>query len=67
VEGVSPNWDIACDFSKELQVEKTGNYIIIGIDNDSYIDEEFKLICSYGNSDSGIFSDDLIIEVGSLL
>lgn len=67
VADVSPHWTIICDFSSKLQVKEFDNCLSIGIDDDSYIDEEFKLICSDGNSKSKILSDALIIKIESLL
>lgn len=67
ISDIEPHWTIVCDFSSELQVEELGNCLSIGIDDDSYIDEEFKIICSDGNSESGILSDALIIKIESLL
>lgn len=64
---IVPHWTIICDFSNKLQVKEFGNCLSIGIDDDLYIDEEFKLICSDGNSESGILSDALIIKIDSLL
>jgi hypothetical protein len=48
-------------------VEEFDNCLSIGIDDDSYIDEEFKLICSDGNNESTITPDTLIIKIESLL
>lgn len=67
VTDVVPHWTIICDFSNRLQVKEFDNCLSIGIDDDSYIDEEFKLTCSDGNNESAILSDALIIKVDSLL
>ena len=67
ITGIVPHWTIICDFSSKLQVKEFDNCLSIGIDDDSYIDEEFKLICSDGNNESEILSDALIIKVDSLL
>ena len=67
VADVVPHWTIICDFSSKLQVKEFGNCLSIGIDDDLYIDEEFKLICSDGNNESEILSDALIIKIDSLL
>ena len=67
VMNIVPHWTIVCDFSNALQVKEIDNYLSIGIDDDSYIDEEFKLICSDGNNESDILSDTLIIKIESLL
>lgn len=62
-----PHWTIICDFSDKLQIKEFDNCLSIGIDDDSYIDEEFKLICSNGNDENNILSSTLIIKVESLL
>lgn len=67
IDSIVPHWTIACDFSSKLQIEEFDNCLSIGIDDDSYIDEEFKLTCSDSNNESGIFSDALIIKIDSLL
>ncbi len=67
ITNIVPHWTIICDFSSKLQVKEFDNCLSIGIDDDSYIDEEFKLICSDGNNESGILPDTLIIKIESLL
>jgi hypothetical protein len=67
VAAIAPHWTIVCDFSEKLQVEEFDNCLSIGIDDDSYIDEEFKLICSDGNKESDMLSCTLIIKIESLL
>ena len=67
VKDIVPHWTIVCDFYSELQVKEFDNCLSIGIDNDLYIDEEFKIICSYEDNESGVLSDTLIIKVESLL
>lgn len=67
VTDVVPHWTIVCDFSDKLQVKEFDNCLSIGIDDDSYIDEEFKLICSSGDDESNILSSTLIIKIESLL
>lgn len=62
-----PYWTIICDFSDKLQVKEIDNYLSIGIDDDSYIDEEFKLICSDSNNESNIAPSTLIVKIESLL
>lgn len=57
-------WSIVCDFKDELEVKELGNKIMIGIDNDNYIDEDFKLCLS---DDTGTNTDSLIIHIDSLL
>lgn len=67
ITGAVPHWTVICDFSDKLQVKEFDNCLSIGIDDDSYIDEEFKLICSSENDEDGIVSSTLIIKVESLL
>ena len=67
IKGIIPHWTISCDFFDKLQVKEIDNYLSIGIDDDTYIDEEFKLICSDKNSNSNISSSTLIIKIESLL
>ena len=62
-----PHWTVICEFSDKLQVKEIDNSLSIGIDDDDYIDEEFKLVCSDGNSESNISPSTLIIKIESLL
>lgn len=66
VADIIPHWTIICDFSDKLQTKEFDNCLSIGIDDDSYIDEEFKLICSDSNNND-IIPSTLIIKVESLL
>lgn len=61
---VVSKWEIVCDFKDVLDTNVDGNKITIGIDNDAYIDEEFKLILTdeHGNHPSSI-----LVRVESLL
>ena len=67
ITDIVPHWTIICDFKNALQVEELGNCLSIGIDDDSYIDEDFKIVLSDGNDESDILSDDLLIKIESLL
>ena len=67
ISDIVPHWTVVCDFSDKLLVEEFDNCLSIGIDDDSYIDEEFKIICSSNNDESNIISSTLIIKVESLL
>ena len=67
ITDIAPHWTIVCDFSDKLQVKEFDNCLSIGIDDDSHIDEEFKIICSSGNNEDGITPSDLIIKIESLL
>ena len=64
VAKIVPKWDIICDFKNILEIKESDNQIYIGIDNDDYVDEEFKLILSDNN---GNYSSTLIIKIESLL
>lgn len=59
-----PSWNIICDFSDALLVKEVGNQLIIGINNDNYVDEEFKIVLS---DIEGNYSSSLIVKVESLL
>lgn len=67
VTDIVPDWTIICDFRDKLQIEEFDNCLSIGIDDDSYIDEEFKLRCSFKNDDINISPSTLIIKIESLL
>lgn len=67
ITDIAPHWNIICDFADKLQLKEFDNCLSIGIDDDSCIDEEFKLICSDNNDESGIISSSLIIKIESLL
>lgn len=64
---VTPHWTIICDFSDKLIVKEINNNLSIGIDDDAYIDEEFKIVCSDGNKESNITPSTLIVKIESLL
>ena len=64
IHGVETFWRVLCDFSKALDVEEIDRGLMIGIDNDDYIDEEFKIILSDAE---GNFESNLIVKVESLL
>ena len=67
VQGVIPHWTVVCPFSNKLIVKELDNEVSIGIDDDAYIDEEFKLILSDENKDSNITPTSLLIRIESLL
>ena len=67
VQGVTPHWTVICPFSNKLIVKEVDNGLSIGIDDDTYIDEEFKLILSDENKDSNITPSSLLIKIESLL
>ncbi len=67
VTDIVPHWTVVCDFSDKLIVEEIDNGLSIGIDDDDYIDEEFKIICSDNNKESSITPSTLIVKIESLL
>lgn len=64
VTDIIPKWEVVCDFKDYLEIDISGNQIVIGIDNDDYVDEELKLILS---DIKGNYSSTLIIKIESLL
>lgn len=60
---IIPNWEIKCEFENYLEVEQSGNEIWIGIDNDDYVDEEFKLILTDGD---GLEPATLLVKIESI-
>ena len=67
VQGVTPHWTITCDFSDKLIVKEFDNGLSIGMDDDSYIDEEFKLTLSDEDENYNIAPSSLHIKIESLL
>ena len=67
VMDISPHWTVECGFFDKLIWEEFDNCLSVGIDDDDFIDEEFKIICSDGNKESSILSTSLIVKVESLL
>ena len=67
VYNIAPHWTIVCDFLDKLQVKEFDNGLSIGIDDDTYIDEEFKLVLSDKNKESNITPSTLLIKIESLL
>ena len=57
-------WNIVCDFASAFKRIENGNSLILSIDNDDYIDEEFKIVCS---DVTDTYSAELIITIESLL
>ncbi len=66
VLGIVPRWTIECDFADKLILKETGNNLSIEIDDDDYIDEEFKIILSDDN-ESDILPYTLFVKIESLL
>ena len=63
VSDILPKWKIICDFIDALEIKQSGNQIEIGINNDDYVDEEFRLIFSDMEDN---YSSSLIISIDSL-
>lgn len=66
VTEAEPDWYFRCNFTDQLIIKEnqSENSISIGIDNDDFIDEEFKLILT--DSDHQL-SAELLIQIESLL
>lgn len=64
IKSIVPLWRIICSFQEFLDIEYNDDSIIIGIDDDRFIDEDFKLILS---DDRGQYASSLIITIRSLL
>ena len=67
VQDITPHWTVVCPFSDKLIVKEFDNGLNIGIDDDAYIDEEFKLILSDENKDNNVISSSILIRIESLL
>lgn len=61
---IEPIWRIQCEFSDALLVQEIDHGIMIGIDDDDHIDEEFRLTLT---DKDGNYSSDIMIRVESLL
>lgn len=61
---VVPVWNVVCPFMDALDIDYVDSDIVIGIDDDRYIDEDFKLILS---DDRGQCTSSIIVGVRSLL
>lgn len=64
VAGMSLKWDVICDFKDVLYIDEHDNQISIGIDDDEFVDEEFRLVLSDAN---GNYASSLIVRIESLL
>lgn len=64
VNNVLPKWKIICDFDDKLVKRETDNTISISINDDSYIDEDFKLVLT---DSEGNYESSIIVTIGSLL
>lgn len=64
IKGIEPYWTISCEFKDALILDGKDDWIKIGIDDDQYIDEDFKLTLT--DKDNNYVSD-LLISIESLL
>ena len=64
IAGIVPHWKIICNFAESLIVDEGEGTVSIGIDDDRYVDEDFKLVLS---DEDGNYSSSLLITIGSLL
>lgn len=64
VESVVPMWRFICPFQDALDIEYGDDSITIGIDDDRFIDEDFKLVLS---DDRGQYASSILLTVRSLL
>lgn len=67
VTDIVPHWTVICSFSDKLLVKEFDNGVSIGIDDDTYIDEEFKLILSDENKNGNVSPTSLLVRIESLL
>ena len=67
VADIVPHWTINCDFSDKIIAKELDNGLSIGIDDDDYIDEEFKLTLSDENKNNNTTPSSIIIRIESLL
>lgn len=61
---ILPKWEIVCDFVNKLNTKMIGNSIKISVDDDSLVDDDFKLILT---DENGNYMSSLIITIKSLL
>lgn len=57
------DWEIVCDFESLLEVRRSGNEIEIGVDDDTLVDEEFKLILKMQGIEN---TTSLIVKIESI-
>lgn len=63
-QGITPMWNIISDFNDKLDITESNNDIFISIDDDSCVDEDFKLVLS---DDRGRYVSSIVLTVESLL
>lgn len=64
MQGVIPRWRFICPFQEFLDIEYGDDSITISIDDDRFIDEDFKLVLT---DDKGRYGSTLLLSVRSLL
>ncbi len=64
IEGLVPKWTIICDFAQALETTESGNEIKISVQDNAYVDEEFRLVFSDGD---GLHSSSIVVAIESLL
>lgn len=64
IQNAKCKWEVICDFIDFLNIKESGNRIIISIDDDDFIDEEFKLVLSDVEGENQSY---VIVSVESLL
>ena len=67
ISDIEPHWTVVCDFSDKLIVKEFDGGVSVGIDDDTYVDEEFKLILSDENKDNNTTPSSLLVKIESLL
>lgn len=61
---VAPKWSIIYKFAEKLKTKIVGNSIKISVDDDSLVDDDFKLVLTDKNGD---YESSIIITIKSLL
>lgn len=64
IDNVSAKWNIICDFKDALNIKEDDSCILISIDNDKFVDEEFKLSLS---DNEGNYESSIIVRIESLI
>lgn len=64
VDGIEPYWTILCEFQDALEIAHESDWLEIGIDDDRFVDEEFKIVLS---DKENRYTSSLVVGVESLL
>ena len=64
IDGITPRWGLICPFEPYLDLTYGENSITISIDDDRWVDEDFKLTLT---DDEGNYFSSVVIHVDSLL